>query len=119
MAVGTSPGGCGCAAPGTRGETLCCCTADELVHTIGRKYAMPILNCVGSGRGVRFTELQEALDVSSSVLSETLDDLQRVGLLSRSALGDAAGRSEYALTAAGETLRQSLRRLLDHLREVQ
>lgn len=115
----SSAGSCGCASPESQAAALCCCTVDDLVHTIGRRYAMPILNYVGRARKARFTELQEDLEVSSSTLADTLDDLVRVGLLARTVLPDTPPRTEYSLTPAGQALRGRLRPLLDHVRELE
>lgn len=114
----TTIGGCGCAAPSAAAVEGCYCTVDDLVHAIGRKYALPVLVRIGDGTA-RFTELQRALRVSSSTLSETLDDLIRVGLVRRTVLDDRPPGTEYGLTAAGRALRERLRRLLESVRTME
>lgn len=109
-------GGCGCADPGTAAEERCYCRVDDLVHAIGRKYGLPVLNRIGGVRAARFTDLQRSLDVSSSTLSETLDDLVRTGLVRRVVLEDHPPATEYTLTSAGEALRNRLRPLLERVR---
>jgi len=109
-------GGCGCAEHGTEAAGQCCCGVNDLVHAIGRKYAMSILNRIGSSSGARFTDLQHTLAVSSSTLAETLDDLVRVGLVLRTILPDTPPATEYTLTAAGKVLRERFRPLLDRAR---
>ncbi|MBW3660675.1 MAG: helix-turn-helix transcriptional regulator [Gemmatimonadetes bacterium] len=111
-------GGCGCAAPATAAVDRCYCTVDDLVHAIGRKYTLPVLVRIGGGTA-RFTRLQRALGVSSSTLSETLDDLIRVGLVHRTVLDDRPPSTEYALTAAGKALRERLRPLLERVRAME
>lgn len=111
-------GGCGCAAPSAAAGEGCYCAVDDLVHAISRKYGLPVLVRIGDGTA-RFTGLQRALRVSSSTLSETLDDLIRVGLVHRAVLDDRPPSTEYALTAAGTALRRRLRPLLEHVRTME
>lgn len=107
---------CGCAELRSPAAERCCCGVDDLVHVIGRKYAMPILNRVGRGEA-HFTELQRALRVSSSTLSETLEDLVRLGLVQRFVLDGYPPRTRYTLTTAGSALRDRLRPLLEKVRQ--
>lgn len=111
-------GGCGCAAPTTAAVDQCYCSVDDLVHVIGRKYTLPVLVRIGGGTA-RFTGLQRALGVSSSTLSETLDDLVRIGLVRRTVLEDRPPTTEYALTEAGKALREHLRPLLERVRTME
>lgn len=113
---GPSPGVCGCAEDRSAAAGQCCCGVSDLVHAIGRKYAMSIVNRIGCGPGVRFTDIQHALAISSSTLAETLDDLVHVGLVRRTVLPDTPPATEYTLTAAGKLLREQFRPLLDRAR---
>lgn len=108
-------GGCGCATPTSSVADRCYCTVDDLVHAIGRKYALPVMVRIGKGTA-RFSELERDLSVSPSTLSETLADLDRVGLIRRSVLEDRPPATEYSLTDAGVALRDRLRRLLEQVR---
>lgn len=78
---------------------------------------MAIVNRLGRPPA-RFSDLQQALGIGPSTLADTLLDLERVGLVKRSVLDDSPPRSEYALTAAGETLRLRLRSFLETVRRV-
>lgn len=111
-------GGCGCAVPTSPAAERCYCTVDDLVHAIGRKYALPLMVRIGDGPA-RFTELERDLAVSPSVLSETLADLGRVGLVRRTVLENHPPATEYALTDAGAALKDRLRRLLDQVRSME
>lgn len=111
-----SAGVCGCAEPSAGAAGHCCCGVTDLVHAIGRKYAMSIVNRIGSCQRTRFTDLQHVLGVSSSTLAETLDDLVRVGLVHRSVFPDTPPATEYTLTPAGSVLRERFRPLLDRAR---
>lgn len=116
--MGSDIGTCGCAVPDTHGASLCTCGVDDLVHVIGRKYTMPILNRIGGGHA-RFNELQRELRLSSSVLSETLGDLVRIGLVQRTVIDDGPPGTEYTLTAAGHALRKRLRPLLERVQAME
>ena len=109
-------GECGCAEPTTAAAERCCCSVDDLVHAIGRKYTMSILNRVGLEGTAHFSELQRTLGVSSSTLAETLEDLVGVGLVRRSVLESTPPGTEYSLTEAGRALRERLRPLLERIR---
>ena len=118
--LGEEPvGGCGCAAPVDVAATHCCCALSDLVHVIGRKYAMPIVNRIGHSRGAYFSDLQEGLAVGPSILADTLQNLERVGLVFRVVVPETPPRSEYILTPAGHALRARLRSLLDRVRHAE
>lgn len=110
-------GECGCAESSSAAADRCCCSVDDLVHVIGRKYTMSIVNRVGLERTAHFADLQRSLGISSSTLAETLDDLIRVGLVRRSVVDSYPPGTEYSLTEAGQALRERLRPLLDRVRD--
>lgn len=109
-------GECGCAESSTAAADRCCCSVDDLVHAIGRKYTMSILNRVGLEGTAHFSDLRRSLDVSSSTLAETLDGLVHVGLVRRAIVDSYPPGTEYSLTDAGRALRDRLRPLLDRVR---
>ena len=60
----------------------------------------------------RFGDLRTAVDgISAKVLTETLRDLERDGLVTRQAFAEAPPRVEYELTPLGHTLHDPLRAL--------
>ena len=62
-----------------------------------------------SGGPLRFGELREAVDgISGKVLADTLRDLERDGIVDRTAYDEMPPRVEYELTALGRTLREPL-----------
>ncbi|MBA3495994.1 MAG: helix-turn-helix transcriptional regulator [Gemmatimonadales bacterium] len=111
-------GACGCAEPGTRQPTHCCCAVDDLVRAIGRKHTMSILNRIGLGADAHFTDIQRALDLSSSTLAHSLDELSRMGLVHRLVIPARPPCTTYSLTPAGRVLVDRFRPLLDRVREV-
>jgi len=113
----TAPGDCGCGEPDV--ATGCCCGVDDLVHVIGRKYAMSVLERIGRSGTSHFNDLQRALGMSSSTLAATLGDLVRVGLVERAVVEDRPPTTEYDLTPAGRALRGRLRPLLERIRSLE
>ena len=65
-----------------------------------------------SGGPLRFGELRQAVDgISGKVLADTLRDLERDGIVNRTAYDQMPPRVEYELTALGRTLREPLNAL--------
>ncbi len=112
-------GSCGCADTGSSTSAHCCCEMVHLVHVIGRKYAMPVVNLIGSGADARFSGLQQTLGVSSSSLADTLHELERVGLVLRLVIPDSPPGSMYLLTTAGQALHQHFRAFLEAVRKTE
>ena len=60
-------------------------------------------------RRLRFGELRTVVDgISGKVLTDTLRDLERDGLVERRAYAEVPPRVEYELTALGRTLHEPL-----------
>lgn len=116
-AYSVEAGGCGCDRTEATATARCCCVVRDLTHVIGRKYAMTILNRIGSPPA-RFSDLQRELDIGPSTLADTLGELQQVGLVRRTVLDDTPPRSEYHLTPAGDALRLRLRPFLESVRRL-
>jgi DNA-binding HxlR family transcriptional regulator len=58
---------------------------------------------------LRFGTIRQAVDgISGKVLAETLRDLERDGVVTRTAYDEMPLRVEYELTALGRTLREPL-----------
>ena len=85
----------------------------DLTHAIGRKHAMAIVNRIGRSSPAYFSDLQRELEIGPSTLADTLQELEQVGLVSRLVRDDTPPRSEYRLTAAGQTLQARLRPFLE------
>jgi DNA-binding HxlR family transcriptional regulator len=74
-------------------------------------------------RRLRFGELRTAVDgISGKVLTDTLRDLERDGLVERYVYAEMPPRVEYELTALGRTLHEPLLALSrwaeEHIAEV-
>lgn len=117
--AGEEAGSCGCSDPVDATDS-CYCTVDHLVSVISRKHALSILNFVGNRETARFSDVEAGLGgMSSSTLSETLQELAEVGLLERRVIPEAPPRVEYSLTEAGGVLRRRFRALLGRVRSAE
>lgn len=102
---------CGC-------ETLdpeigaCYCSLEPLVHAVGRRYALQVMNVIAARERTRFVEIQTQLGgMSSSTLAARLHELEGVQLIRREVLDVDPPSVEYVLTPRGRALRESLRKL--------
>lgn len=92
-------------------EATSTCRDDELrglvrglLTTIGDKWTLVVVATLVD-RPRRFTHIQREIDgISHRVLTKTLRDLERDGLVSREAHAEVPPRVEYTLTPLGRTL---------------
>lgn len=84
------------------------CPSRTSLAKIANKWTAMIVIALDGGP-LRFGALREAVDgISGKVLSETLRDLERDGIVSRTMYNEMPPRVEYELTPLGQTLRQPL-----------
>lgn len=89
------------------------CPVRDVVARIGDKWSMLVLLKLESGGRMRFSEVRRSIpDVSQRMLSVTLRDLERDGLVARTYYPQVPPRVEYELTRLGETLLPPLRTLV-------
>ena len=86
---------------------------DALVHEmLGRvadKWTLLVIEELGSGGEMRFTRLRERLGgVSQKMLTKTLRQLERDGLVIRHVHAVVPPRVDYKLTPLGETLGEAV-----------
>lgn len=87
------------------------CPSRTSLARIANKWTAMIVIALTDGP-LRFTELRHAADgISAKVLTDTLRDLERDGIVSRRAYAEVPPRVEYALTDLGLTLRRPLETL--------
>ncbi len=85
------------------GEDWCAVTATASL--IGKKWHPVIVDRLLQEGPLGFNALKEAVDgISSKVLSDSLDDLEEAGIVTRSVVSEKPFRVEYALTERGEEL---------------
>jgi DNA-binding HxlR family transcriptional regulator len=87
------------------------CPVRDVMHGLSGKWVPFVLKALDE-RPYRFGELRRLLpDVTQRMLTQTLRDLQRDGLVSRTVLPTNPPSTEYALTPLGASLCGELRAL--------
>ena len=78
----------------------------EILAHAGNRWSLGIVHALGVARGpLRHAELGRALDgVTQRMLTRTLRQLERDGLIARRDYGEVPPRVEYRLTALGEEM---------------
>ncbi|MEU4413547.1 winged helix-turn-helix transcriptional regulator [Nocardia salmonicida] len=80
------------------------CPARQLLDRIGDKWVSLAINALADG-ALRYSELGQRLaGVSQKMLTQTLRNLERDGLVTRTVLAEMPVRVEYRLTPLGEEL---------------
>ena len=81
-----------------------CVVVREILARVGDKWSVLVIALLGE-RGYRFSELQRAIDgISQRMLTLTLRQLERDGLVSRTVHATVPPRVDYALTPLGESV---------------
>lgn len=84
------------------------CPSRTSLARIANKWTAMIVIAL-SGGPLRFGQVRQAVDgISGKVLADTLRDLERDGLLTRTAHDEMPPRVEYELTPLGRSLRDPL-----------
>jgi DNA-binding HxlR family transcriptional regulator len=88
-----------------------CRRVGEVLARVGDKWTVLIINELGDGSR-RFNELKRAIDgVSQRMLTLTLKNLERDGLVSRAVTPSVPPRVDYALTDLGRSMLVPVRAL--------
>ncbi|MFE3460160.1 winged helix-turn-helix transcriptional regulator [Nocardiopsis aegyptia] len=98
------------------------CPSRTSLARIANKWTAMVVIALSGGR-MRFGDLRAKVDgISGKVLTDTLRDLERDGLVARYAFAEVPPRVEYELTELGHTLQAPLRALglwaEEHITEV-
>lgn len=84
------------------------CPSRTSLARIANKWTAMIVIALSQGP-LRFGEVRQAVDgISGKVLADTLRDLERDGIVSRTAYDQMPPRVDYELTDLGSTLREPL-----------
>ena len=98
---------------GTGRTLLSGCRAREVLHRVGDKWSVFVIDRLGQG-SMRFSELRRGIDgITSRMLTVTLRGLERDGLVSRTIHPVIPPRVDYELTPMGRTLLQTIGQLID------
>ena len=82
-----------------------CRTISELLSRIGDKWSVMVVGMLGRNGTLRFNELKRMINgVSQRMLTLTLRNLERDGLVSRAVTPSIPPRVDYALTDLGHSL---------------
>ncbi|POX42841.1 transcriptional regulator [Streptomyces sp. Ru73] len=94
--------------PAEQGETI-----RQIVERAGDKWGVLVIGALEDGP-VRYTDLQRSIPgISQRMLTHTLRQLRRDGLVTRTAYPEVPPRVEYALTGLGATLLDAVTALID------
>jgi DNA-binding HxlR family transcriptional regulator len=101
---------------------LATCPSRTSLARIANKWTAMVTIALSQGP-LRFGQVRAAVDgISAKVLADTLRDLERDGIVTRTAYDQMPPRVEYELTALGRTLREPLSALAqwaeDHIEQV-
>jgi DNA-binding HxlR family transcriptional regulator len=97
----------------SKSDHLCLCPLEGVIDTIGKKWTLLIVNAIGNHGRLRFNQMMEELrGISPTTLTDTLQELQREGLIRRESFAEIPPRVEYSLTKDGTQLRKAILPLL-------
>lgn len=89
------------------------CPIREVLDRIGDKWSVLVVVLLGE-RGRRFSELYRSIEgISQRMLTLTLRQLERDGLVSRTVHATVPSRVDYALTDLGRTLLEPVTAVAD------
>jgi DNA-binding HxlR family transcriptional regulator len=89
------------------------CPVRDVLDRIGDKWSTLVLVTLANGSPHRFSALHRAIpDISKRMLTQTLSDLERDGLIARTVFPTKPPSVEYCLTPLGETILEPLTALV-------
>ncbi|MGP3972250.1 winged helix-turn-helix transcriptional regulator [Streptomyces sp. 6N223] len=99
------------------------CPSRQLLDTIGNKWASLVIAALGLDGRMRYSGLVARIDgVSQKMLTQTLRNLERDGLLTRTVTPSVPVRVDYELTPLGRSLLETICQLKEwaeaHMPEV-
>ena len=105
------------------GTEVVCCTVREVLGRVGDKWSALTIARLGTGTQ-RFSHLRRDIDgISQRMLTVTLRNLERDGLVSRQIFPEVPPRVEYTLTGLGASLHDAILGLVQwsegHTTEIQ
>jgi DNA-binding HxlR family transcriptional regulator len=89
------------------------CEARRILDRVADRWSLPVMQRIAA-RKMRFSELHRDLPgISHRMLTSTLRQLERDGIVERTVFPVVPPRVDYALTPLGETLYDTLLKLAD------
>ncbi len=90
------------------------CDVVDIWEVLGKRWSLHILKNLSTNGTVRFNELKRLIpEISSTVLSQRLLELEREGLISKEIYSEIPVRVEYSLTPRTKELETNLQQLSD------
>ncbi len=90
-----------------------CPAVREVLNRVGDKWSVQVIALLGEGP-TRFSELRRQIDgISQRMLTLTLRNLERDGLVARTVFAEIPPRVEYELTKLGDTLLEPIQGLAE------
>src|SRR5688572_18742633 len=90
-----------------------CRATREILDRVADKWSLYIITSLGGGSR-RFNELRKGIEgISQRMLTLTLKNLERDGLVTRTVTGSVPPRVDYAMTPMGHTLVKTVKSLHD------
>lgn len=90
------------------------CPVRDLLDRMGERWSMPVVLTLGRVGALRFTALKSQIpDVSHRMLTQTLRQLERSELVSRTVYAGTELRVDYALTTLGRSVHAVLMDLVE------
>jgi DNA-binding HxlR family transcriptional regulator len=81
------------------------CPTRQVVSTLGDKWSLLVLYALESGGTLRFSQLQRTVvGITQKMLTQTLRQLERDGIVSRTVFPTIPPRVDYTLTDLGRSL---------------
>ncbi len=74
------------------------CQLSELFRLLGERYTPDLIHLVLQHESLRFTEIQDELEMSPNTLTQRLKTLTQAGLITRQAYQEIPPRVEYSAT---------------------
>lgn len=91
-----------------------CSAMSDVLNRIGDKWSVMVVGMLGRNGTLRFNELKRMINgVSQRMLTLTLRNLERDGLVNRVIYPEVPPRVEYSLTELGKTLQEPISALWD------
>lgn len=91
-----------------------CSAMSDVLNRIGDKWSVMVVGMLGRSPTLRFNELKRMINgVSQRMLTLTLRNLERDGLVTRTIYPEVPPRVEYGLTELGKTLQEPISGLWD------
>lgn len=95
--------------PPVTNNDICFCPLFGILDVIAKKWALLIIAILGNEGDKGFNELKKELGcIGPKPLSDTLKNLERIGLVSRKIMETSPPTVKYSLTSDGGELREHL-----------